>query len=89
MVGDGNTLDTRECGAVRHGGGWNYEGQSFGAVAPVGGACEPNFTAVYRLYNNRWMFNDNNHRFVTRTALRDQMVAQGWINEGIAMCLFN
>ena len=83
------TMDTRECGAVRRGGGWNYEGQSFGATRPVNGACPANTTALYRLYNNRWMFNDNNHRFVTRAALRDQMVAQGWINEGIAMCLFN
>jgi hypothetical protein len=83
------TLDNAECGAVRRGGGWNYEGEAFGARAPAGGTCPANTTTVYRLYNNRWMYNDNNHRFVTRTALREQMVSQGWINEGIAMCVFN
>ena len=83
------TMDNAECGAVRRGGGWNFEGESFGATAPVNGACPANTTALYRLYNNRWMFNDNNHRFATRTSIRQQMVAQGWIDEGIAMCLFN
>jgi len=83
------TMDTRECAAIRHGGGWHYEGQSFGATAPLAGACPANTTPLYRLYNNRWMFNDNNHRYATRAAVRQQMVAQGWMDEGIAMCLFN
>jgi len=69
--------------------GWIYEGEAFGAAMPEQGQCEAGMTPVYRLYNNRWMFNDSNHRFVTRPALRDQMVGRGWIYEGVAMCLYN
>lgn len=83
------TASTAECGFVRRSDpGWVYEGEAFGARLPVDGACEPGRTPVYRLYNDRWMFRDSNHRFVTRTALRDRMAAEGWISEGVAMCLF-
>ena len=54
-----------------------------GAVRRAG-ACRAKTTTVHRLYNNR-----DNHRFVVRTALRDQMVAEGWTDEGIAMCLID
>jgi hypothetical protein len=48
-----------------------------------------NLIPMYRLWNGRA---DTNHRFTTSTAVRDAMVAQGWIIEGygaqpVAMCV--
>lgn len=82
------TADPLECGSLRRSDpGWIYEGAAFGAEMPVDGACPAGTTPLYRLYNNRWMYNDSNHRFVSRQDLRDKMVAKGWIDEGVAMCL--
>ena len=60
-------------------------------IAPphhVTGKCAADLQPVYRLWNGR---SDSNHRYVTEPAVRDQMVAHGWIVEGygddaIAMC---
>jgi hypothetical protein len=41
-------------------------------------------TPLYRLWNNRI---ETNHRFTTSTAVRDEMIAQGWVSEGVAMCV--
>ncbi|MFO1414803.1 MAG: hypothetical protein U1F10_13025 [Burkholderiales bacterium] len=46
---------------------------------PVEGRCPAQTVAVYRLFNQRA---DANHRYVTDTADRDAMIAQGWIAEG-------
>jgi hypothetical protein len=83
------TVDAKECGFQRKNGtGWVYEGIAFSARLPVNGACEAAYqTPVYRLYNNRWMYNDSNHRFVTSRDLYASMQAQGWTGEGIAMCV--
>ena len=37
------------------------------------------FTPMYRLWNTRA---DTNHRYTTSPAVRDQMIAQGWVLEG-------
>jgi DNA-binding beta-propeller fold protein YncE len=55
---------------------------------PVTGSCPPADTRVYRLWNKRV---DSNHRYTTSIAVRDAMVAKGYIPEGygpesIAMC---
>jgi len=47
------------------------------------------FQPVYRLWNGR---PDASHRYTTSTAIRDAMIAQGWVPEGygplgIAMCI--
>ena len=52
------------------------------------GACAAGTTPVYRLWNNR---RDSNHRYTTDPAIRQQMIARGWIPEGfgadnVAMC---
>jgi len=82
------TLDTVEAeGLKRPGSGWSYEGPAFSIPAPDStGQCPAGHVPVYRLYNNRWMYNDSNHRYVTNAALRDRMRAEGWIDEGAKMC---
>jgi hypothetical protein len=82
------TVDAGECGGVRRvDPGWQYEGVAFGATMPADGRCDFG-TPLYRLYNKRAAQNDSNHRFTTRTAVRDEMVARGWVSEGVAMCLY-
>ena len=84
------TADPGECGMLRNlDPGWQFEGDAFGAALPVNGACPTGTQPIYRLYNNRWMYNDSNHRFVTRPDLYAAMQASGWIGEGVAMCAVN
>ncbi len=56
---------------------------------PTAGVCPAGTQPVYRLFNNR---PDANHRYTTDRALRDAMVAKGWVAEGdgpdaVAMCV--
>jgi len=46
---------------------------------PITGACGNNQTPVYRVWNARV---DSNHRYTTSLAVRDQMVAIGYVKEG-------
>jgi hypothetical protein len=43
------------------------------------GTCPTGWTPVYRVWDDRA---DSNHRYITGRAVRDQMVAKGWIAEG-------
>lgn len=52
------------------------------------GACPPQSTPVYRVWNQRA---DSNHRYTTDLAVRAQMIARGYVGEGygptgVAMC---
>jgi hypothetical protein len=52
------------------------------------GACPPLSMPIYRLWNQRI---DTNHRYTTDTAIRQQMLAKGWLAEGygperVAVC---
>ncbi|MFO1310938.1 MAG: choice-of-anchor D domain-containing protein [Burkholderiales bacterium] len=58
-------------------------------LLPSAGTCPGGTQPVYRLFNNR---PDANHRYTIDRAVRDQMVAQGWVAEGdgpdaVAMCV--
>ena len=82
------TLKGEECGYLQnHNIGWTYFDRTFGAFPPVSGGCSATQIAVFRLYNNRWMFNDSNHRYTTKPAIYEFMQQQGWAGEGVAFCL--
>lgn len=85
------TADPDECGGLRTSqSGWLAEGVAFGARLPQNGACpSAAYTPVYRLYNNRWMFNDSNHRYTLKPDIYRQMIDKGWIGEGVALCVRN
>jgi serine protease len=57
-------------------------------VLPVAGACPGGTAPIYRVFSNRA---DANHRYMTDPAVRDTMVARGWLAEGdgpdlVVMC---
>ena len=67
--------------------GWIQEGEAFRIPVPDGaGRCEPGTVPVVRLYNNRFLFNDTNHRYVWRDDERARMRGKGWIDEGARFC---
>lgn len=69
---------------------WNFEGYAFSILPPNPGALEPcpdTTLSVYRAYNNGYkQGEDSNHRYMTDLKLMDEMVAKGWIDEGVAFC---
>ncbi len=82
------TVDQNECAVVRdrtewH---WQFEGAPFWAAEAVNGACPSRTTPLYRVYNNG-KGGTPNHRYVGTLALANAMVAQGWVLEGITMCV--
>ena len=67
--------------------GWHYEGIAYGASPAQDGSCVAPNVPLFRMYNNRATQNDSNHRFTTDTTTRDATLAQGWRDEGVAMCV--
>jgi len=81
------TQDVAERAAISRDIGWILEGIAFYGLPPAGGDCPAGSAPLYRLYNGRAAQNDSNHRFTTRLDLFRSMPAQGWIAEGVAMCV--
>jgi cytochrome c553 len=70
---------------------WQLEGEVFYAEPPTAaGDCPAGLTPAYRLYN-AGRGGAPNHRFTTKAALRDAMIADGYVPEGagagVAMCV--
>ena len=60
------------------------------AVPAEDGSCAAGLIPVYRLYN-KGQGGAPNHRYTTEVAVRTQMIADGWVPEGlgadaVAMC---
>jgi serine protease len=82
------TASQDECGYVRDRADWHwmFEGAPFWASEPVAGVCPVGRRLLYRAFNNG-KGGDPNHRYATNHAVIDAMVAQGWVDEGAAMCV--
>ncbi len=52
------------------------------SVPAADGSCAANLAPVYRLYNNG-QGGAPNHRYTTDVIVRAQMIAQGWMPEGL------
>ncbi len=65
-----------------------YEGYDFRAGLPdSSGACSPVLPRpVYRLFNQATVDNNGNHRYVVSDTRRTEMIAAGWVDEGVAFC---
>ena len=81
------TVEIPECIALQNpSSGWEFEGLSFRIVKPDLGTCPLATVPVHRLYNNRFLFNDSNHRFTTSMVAVNALEGQGWRYEGVAFC---
>jgi hypothetical protein len=82
------TVSQDECAVVRDRTEWHwiFEGVSFWASEPVDGTCPTGMQTLYRAYNNG-KGGEPNHRYATDHAVIDTMVAQGWVEEGVAICV--
>ena len=81
------TADPAECDFLRtHDTGWNFEKIDLKIDVPHDGVCAAGLTPIHRQYNNRFAFNDSNHRFNFDERVQAKMAAQGFVDEGIAFC---
>jgi hypothetical protein len=73
-----------ECAIRRTDPKWLLESAAaFYVAVPSGdGSCAAGLTPVYRLYNNGQGAAPN-HRYTTDFTVRAQMIAQGWVPEGL------
>jgi hypothetical protein len=65
---------------------WTFENHAFAMTPPVDGACPSGLIPVHRFYNNPASGTSMNHRYVIDAAVMQQMIAEGWIDEGVVMC---
>lgn len=81
------TVSQQECAVLRDGGhaGWQFEGSIFWAQVPQSGGCTYG-KPLYRIYNNG-AYGAPAHRFTTRTEIVAAMTSQGWVSEGVVMCV--
>ena len=65
-----------------------YEGYDFRAGLPDSSGMCPSALPqpVYRLFNQATASNDGNHRYVVSDTRKNEMLAAGWVGEGIAFC---
>ena len=89
------TVDDAECAALKRtaamtSGGlprWNFESLDFVSTAPINGVCPAGTLSVYRAYNDEFRHKrDSNHRITASRIAIQQVIARGWIDEGVVMC---
>ncbi|CAH1385536.1 Delta-60 repeat domain-containing protein [Candidatus Nitrotoga sp. M5] len=66
---------------------WNFESLDFISSPPTNGVCPTGSVPVYRAYNNGFARGvDSNHRISSTAAAIQDVIARGWIDEGVVMC---
>jgi len=71
-----------ECNGLKSDPGWQYEDSNLIMAMPDGnGNCAAGFTPVYRFYNN-FQGSAPNHRYTTAPAIKSQMLAKNYTQEG-------
>lgn len=83
------TRDRAECHAVNASARWELEGVPFRAapLAPDGSCAAPHMQQRVPLYRVWRPYGASTHRFTTDREVVAAMVAQGWVDEGAAMCV--
>ena len=91
------SADDKECESLKQYKFLDYEGQTFAVNVPIKAAtsnasatCPAASKPLYRLYNNAAASNGkfvSNHRYVTERSDVAAAVAQGWLDEGMVMCV--
>ena len=73
-----------ECATMQADSAWTLESSdAFDIAVPAAdGSCAAGLAPVYRLYNNG-QGGVPNHRYTTDLTVRAQMIAQGWVPEGL------
>ena len=65
----------------------NFESLDFLTAPAAGGGCPATTISIYRAYNNGFALGkDGNHRFTADRNAIAQVVARGWLDEGVVMC---
>ena len=86
------TADTAECSGLKaaqnpNAKSWFFESNDFNTTPSTNRTCPVGLVPVYRAYNNGFPRGvDSNHRITSNLAAILDVVAKGWINEGIVMC---
>ncbi len=82
------TVDREECFTLAQDPRWLFEGLPLAAspLARDGTCAVPGEVPLHRVWKP---FGVSNHRFTTRTAVVESMVARGWVAEGPAMCVLS
>ncbi|MEP7085479.1 MAG: hypothetical protein ABI854_12120 [Betaproteobacteria bacterium] len=66
---------------------WNFESLDFYTTAATNGTCPAATVPIYRAYNNGFARGvDSNHRITPNAQAIQDVVARGWISEGVVMC---
>jgi hypothetical protein len=79
------TANPAECDGVKLNPDWEYEKLAFHVRPPGAGTCPAGTVPVFRVYN-AGSTGAPNHRFTRDAAVRDLILAQGFVSEGVAMC---
>lgn len=61
-------------------------GRFFVMPPNASGGCDVKYQPVYRLFNGRVTEQKANHRYTAHPSDRRELIARGWVDEGVAWC---
>jgi len=68
--------------------GSTLEGLAFDALrSDPDGTCSAGMRALFRVYNGGYLYNESDHRFVASLRMYEELIAEGWDGEGVALCV--